>query len=123
MAIESYDFFDFEPVGNVACLRVAVKEIRHPQSAQQFGAEVRAAAQSLGLTRVLIDLGETEYLGSTAFATLLNLAKTMSEAGGVLKLCNLHPDVQVGAKILGLGHAVEIHPDRKSGLKSFAQAS
>jgi len=122
MPTESLEYTDLENVGDVAVFRVMVKEMRHPHSAQQFGTEVRAGFQSSGLKHALIDMKNVEYVGSTAFATLLNLAKSVASNGGVLKLCDLHPDVQVGAKILGLGNAVEICEDRQTALRSFASS-
>ncbi len=119
MASEAFDSFDLERAGDVAVFRVRVKEMRHPQSAQQFGTEVRAALQAAGLKNALIDLKPVEYVGSTAFATLLNLSKSVSAGGGSLKICGLHPDVLVGANILGLGKAVEIFDNRQSALASF----
>jgi anti-anti-sigma factor len=120
MSQKTYDYFELDRAGDVAVFRLAVKEMRHPHAAQEFGTEVRAALQESGLKHALIDMDSVEYVGSTAFATLLNLAKAVTAGGGLLKLCELHPDVRVGANILGLGHAVEIFDDRNTALKSFA---
>lgn len=120
MASEDYEYFELDSKDGVALIRVLAREMRHPQSAQQFGSEVRAALQSLGLKNAVIDLKNVEYVGSTAFATLLTLGKAIAAQGGALKICDLHPDVQVGANILGLGKAVEIFDSRHDALKSFS---
>lgn len=122
MASEKYEFFDLHQDNGVAVLRMQVRELRHPQAAQQFGAEVRTALQSSGQKNVVVDMQPVEYVGSTAFATLLNLAKQINADGGKLKICDLHPDVSVGANILGLGKAIEIFDDRRSAVQSFASA-
>jgi anti-sigma B factor antagonist len=119
MPKQNYEFFDLQQNGDLAILDVAVNQLRHPAEAQQFNAEVRSALQTIGVKNALIDMRQVQYVGSTAFATLLVLAKALKDQGGLLKLCDLHPDVQVGANILGLSKAVEIHPDRQSAIDSF----
>ncbi len=69
--------------------------------------------------KVLIDFTQNDYLCSTAFATLLNLARDVQQRGGILKVCCFHPDVLLGANIIGLGRIVPIFDDQKSALNSF----
>ena len=47
-------------------------------------------------------------LSSTAFAMLLNFAKKITTLGGTLKLCEMDPEVRIGADIIGLGRFVPI---------------
>src|SRR5262245_64438855 len=96
MAQDDSPYFHLRQADDVAVIEVQVREIRQPASAQEFGSDVALALQQCGAKRVLIDLRDTEYLGSTAFATLLNLARNLRNEGGVLKLSGLHPDVHVG---------------------------
>jgi hypothetical protein len=50
----------------------------------------------------------------------LNLAKLVDGYGGTMKICGMTPDLLFGANIIGLGRAVEIHPDEHSALASFS---
>jgi anti-anti-sigma factor len=114
-------FFRAKKHGDTATvIYVKGQEMRHPEPSRQFGEAVRAYVEKEGPTGVLIDLEQAHYLGSTAFAVLIGLAEWMKkERGGALKICNLHPDVAVGANIIGLGSLVETYPDEHSALHSF----
>lgn len=119
MSTESFAYFDLAHKNDVAILRTEVPELRQPHAAQEFGTEAGGVLQSDKPMHVLINLHETEYLCSTAYAVLLGLAKLVGDYGGVLKICGMHPDVLFGANIIGLGRAVEIHPDEPTALASF----
>ena len=105
MASDSSPYFLLSDQDGIAVARVDVVEIRHPTPAHEFAADVFALVDRDGYRKLLLDLGAVRYLSSTAFAVLLTLARRVQEAGGQLKICNLHPDVEVGANIIGLGRA------------------
>ena len=65
------------------------------------GGEARAWSQETH-RRIVLDLSQTHYLSSTAFAVLLGFAKKVEAAGGHLKIAGMQPDVLVGANILGV---------------------
>jgi anti-sigma B factor antagonist len=50
---------------------------------------------------------------------LLNVVKTVTAAGGSLKLCGMDPEVRIGADIIGLGRFVAILPDESAALDAF----
>ncbi len=106
--------------GDVLVVKVQSQQIRHPSAATEFGDEVRDLLRREPAQKVLLDFSENDFLSSTAFATLINLSREVSAAGGELKLSALHPDVLRGANIIGLGRVVEIHEDEASALHAFA---
>jgi anti-anti-sigma factor len=108
--------------GSVAVIKVQDEEVRHPAHAQELGDRLSALIDREGLTQVLIDLSRTKYMGSTAFATLLVVAKKLKEAGGTLKVCGMNRDLLVGANIIGLGRAIDVCDDERSGIGSFPPA-
>lgn len=112
-------YFETSAHGDIVVARLDVPEIRHPTPAQEFGADVLALMDRDGYRKILLDLGPVRYLSSTGFAVLVGLAKRISEAGGTLKICNIHPDVEVGANIIGLGRVVETYADEAEALRSF----
>ena len=116
---ESPPTFELKVVREVAVVEIQARELRHPPEAMQFGEDLALALEAGGHKRVLIDFTKNDYLCSTAFAVVLNLAKDLQESGGMLKLCCLHPDVLRGANIIGLGRVVEIYDDERDALKSF----
>ena len=61
------------------------------------------------------------YFSSMGYAALFKLVKQAKERQRRVKFCNMHPDVKVGADIVGLYHVVEIYDSRESALEAFAQ--
>jgi hypothetical protein len=44
----------------------------------------------------------------------------VTEAGGKVRICSMHPDVRLGADILRMGQVVPILDDCKTALAAFA---
>ncbi len=112
-------YFRLRQAGDVAVFEVQVRELRQPSAAQDFGAAVQQAIDAGTTRKVLLDLSDTEYLCSTAFAVLFGLGKSLQEAGGALRLCGLHRDVQIGANIIGLGRYVPCFDTEHAALADF----
>ena len=104
--------------GDIAIARVLSREIRHPGPAVEMGEQL-ASLLDRGHTRLLINFEDNRYLCSTAFASLLNVARKAQAAGGQLKACCIDPEVQVGAEILGLGRFIEIYETERAALDAF----
>ena len=106
-ALES-GFFELEESGPVAIARMKVDAIRHPPQSEEFSRDLVDLVETYKRTRIVLNLGATHYLGSSAFAALFGLAKRVAAAGGKLVLCGLDADLLTGASILGLGSIVAI---------------
>jgi anti-sigma B factor antagonist len=119
MARQSYSHFDLKMLGDVAVASVASPEIRHPGPAQELGDELASLVACEGHRKIVVDLGHTHYLSSTAFAVLLGFARKVEAAGGQLRIAGMQPDVLVGANIIGLGRIVDLCPDVRSALAAF----
>ncbi len=120
MANEGSPYFDVAEDNGVAILYVFGPEIRHPTPAAECCADALKLVTDEGCKQLLLNLGEVKYMSSTGFGSLMSLSKKVSEAGGVMKLCNLHPDVEVGANIIGLGRVMEIFPTEQAAVDSFS---
>lgn len=116
----SSPYFETRQKGDVVVAYVDMPEIRHPTPAQEFGSDVYALVDRDGHSKILLDMGPVRYMSSTGFAVLVGLAKRLAEKGATIKICNLHPDVQIGANIIGLGQIVETYPDESEAIASFA---
>jgi stage II sporulation protein AA (anti-sigma F factor antagonist) len=119
MANEAGAYVRWEDAGGILVARVVAHDIRHPPQAQELSRELAEGLREYGPTRLVIDLRDVKYLGSAAFGVLVNLGQKMRASGGQVKLCGLHPEVQIGANIIGLGRVVEIHDDERAALASF----
>jgi anti-sigma B factor antagonist len=118
MTSEPTAHIGLEMDGDIAIVHILSREIRHPGPAVEMGEQL-ASVLDQGHERILINFKGNRYLCSTAFATLVNVAKKVQAAGGQIKACCLDPDVQVGAQILGLGRFIEIHETERAALDSF----
>src|SRR5262249_53786205 len=112
-------YFSAKQRGGVLVVFAHGPEIRHPEPASEFGADLLKLVEKHGHKAILIDLTKMRYLSSTRFTVLLRTADNIQAAGGRLKICGLHPDVAIGANIIGLGRLVDIFPDEDEALASF----
>ena len=69
---------------------------------------------------ILLDMRRCGYFSSMGYSALFKLVKQAKERQRQVKFCNMHPDVKVGADIVGLYHVVEIYDSRESALQAFA---
>ena len=113
------DLFRTADHGGVTVVEPYGPEIRHPESASDFRDDVLRLVEQDGRKAILIDLRHVKYFSSTGFASLLGLGERIKAAGGVLKLCNIHPDVAIGANIIGLGRIIETFPSEHEAIESF----
>ncbi len=120
MATETSSFFDVTDRGAVTIVHVLEPTIRHPGQAEQFGADLNALVDRDGRNRLVVDFHRNHYLGSTAFAVLIGLAKKVEAARGKLALCSLDPDVLVGANIIGLGKIIPIFEGEADAIEAVS---
>lgn len=112
-------YFRVKRHGDVNVVHVVGPEIRHPEPAGEFGQDLWKFYQDDSRQDLLVNLEKVRYMSSTGFAVLLKIAEGVKGEGGTMKLCDLHPDVAVGANIIGLGRFVETFPNESEALESF----
>lgn len=67
-----------------------------------------------GSRRLLLDLGELQYISSAGLRMALVVAKRMKAAGGQLALCSLNAQIAEVFKISGFDSILDIHPSAES---------
>jgi anti-anti-sigma factor len=97
-----------ETVDDVVVLSLLTPEIRTPLAAASVGKDLGRLVDQIGPQRYVLNLKQTKYMSSTSFAMLLNFARKVTGLGGTLKLCEMDPEVRIGADIIGLGRFVPI---------------
>jgi anti-sigma B factor antagonist len=105
-----------ETVDQVIVLSLLVSEIRTPIMAASVGRDLGELVDRIGTGHYVLNMKRTKYMSSTSFAMLLNFAKKVNGLGGTLKLCEIDPDVRVGADIIGLGRFVPILADESTAI-------
>lgn len=58
--------------------------------------------------RLVLDLGDVQYLSSAALGKLINLKKKVGEVSGELRIENLHPDLLEVFRITRLDQVFDI---------------
>ena len=84
-------------------------------TAPEFGATVSGRIDS-GETRVLIDLGEIEYISSDGLRALLVAGKKAQGLGGDVALCTLRAQVREVLEVAGFLALFPIHDNRAAAV-------
>jgi anti-anti-sigma factor len=72
------------------------------------------------LSRVVVDLGRTDYLGSTALGMFVALARTLRQRGGRLVLCNSSAHEREIVGVTGLADVLPSYPSLQDALRAVA---
>jgi anti-sigma B factor antagonist len=118
---------DFEHIrlsrlDDVVLIEILSSDVQGPDRATRFSAELIAVADQESADSILLDMRRCVYFSSMGYSALFKLVKQAKERQRLVKFCNMHPDVKVGADIIGLYHVVEIYDSRESALEAFGHA-
>src|SRR5579883_1284647 len=108
-------------VQDIVLVEILSPDVQGPERALEFSNELSRVAAHECTKPLLVDLDRARYLSSMLFSTLFKLVKQAKERQRAVRFCNMHPDVRVGAEIVGLNRVVEIHDCVQSALEAFAQ--
>ncbi len=109
-------------VNDIVLIEILSRDVQGPDRATRFSAELIAVANQESVEPILLDMSGCLYFSSMGYAALFKLVKRARERQRRVKFCNMHPDVKVGADIIGLYHVVEIYNTRESALEAFSHA-
>ena len=76
-----------------------------------------------GAKRIVLNLGEVNYIDSSGLGTLVALHTTAHTAGASIKLANLTKRVGDLMQVTKLLTVFEVHPSEYEALESFRQAA
>jgi anti-sigma B factor antagonist len=72
-----------------------------------------------GARKILIDFARTGYIDSSGLGVLVSLAKRIRDAGGELRLANIHDELQTLFELTKLDTLFQISKTREHALESF----
>lgn len=72
-----------------------------------------------GSKKVLLNLGEVNYIDSSGIGELVSAFTTVTNQGGQLKLLNLNKRIQDLLQITKLYTVFEVHDDEAAAIRSF----
>ena len=73
-----------------------------------------------GQKKILLNLGEVNYIDSSGIGELVSGFTTVTNSGGALKLLNLNKRVKDLLQITKLYTVFDVHEDEASAIRSFA---
>ena len=110
---------EVENIGDVTVVNFVDKKILEEQNIQNIGEQLFALVEQDGLTKLLLNFGNVEYLSSAALGKLITLNKKVKDAGGKLILCEITPQIYEVFEITRLDKFFRIEKDEQSALQAF----
>ncbi len=120
-ASDGFEHIRLYTLNDVTIIEILSCDVQGPERAQKFSAELVAVANQASAQPLLLDMHRCSYLSSMGYSALFKLVKQAKERQRRIKFCNIHPDVNHGAEIVGLYQVVEIYDSRESALEALAQ--
>ena len=117
--MDDYQTLDVVEAGNATIARLREQRISDGEALRLLSQELTALVEE-GLNRLLINLGAVEYLSSSAIGALIAVRKKARSCGGVVRLCNLQPDIATMFSITQMDQLFDITTSEEDALKAFS---
>jgi anti-sigma B factor antagonist len=102
-----------QEIGDITVVRFADAQLLNDEQIQAAGKELFALVEVRGRSKLLVDLGNVEYLASAVLGKFITLNKKTQSAGGRLVLCNVAE---------GVGEAIRLSKlDRLFAIREWDQ--
>lgn len=106
-------------VGDVSVVRFRDQKIIDNLNIQELGRELSSLVEVDKRGKLLLNFSAVEFLSSAALGKLITLDKKVKAATGVLKLCQIQPEIYEVFAITKLNRLFEIKEDEADALASF----
>lgn len=109
-------------VENTAGITVA-RFVDHQILAEDVILDIEEQLNDLAVTHaaepIVVSFHEVQFMSSTILAMLLRLSRSVTKAGGQLKLCGISPHLMDVFKITRFDRLFDIHAEEWSAIDSF----
>ena len=95
------------------------RKILDAAAIQELGDELYGLIEKEGLKKLLLDFANVDFLSSAALNKLIGLDRKAKANAGIIKLCNLKPELQEVFVITRLNQLFDIRDSRDDGLQSL----
>jgi anti-sigma B factor antagonist len=116
-----YRHVDVSQIGDVTVVRLLDKEIRGEAASNDLEPELTRLVSPEGARKVLLDLGNVEFVTSSAIVQLIMLNSALTGAGARLMLCSLRPEVYDAFSMMKLDALFQIEDDQRAALDAFTR--
>ena len=113
---EFEDFLRWRIIDGIGVIEIVAEELNNSRIAEVFGQKLRGLISIRFSKRMVLVLRHTKFMSSSAFGAIVEFAKLASESSVQIALCELTPEVKVGAEILQLGMFIPIFDDEASAI-------
>jgi anti-anti-sigma regulatory factor len=120
MSSGGFEHIRLRTVDDVVVIDVMSRDIQGPTMTGAFIAELMIVAEQDEGRPILLNLRRTIHLSSMGYAALFKLVKRAKELQRPVRFCNIHPDVRVGADIVGVPLVVAIDDTEAAALQALA---
>ena len=110
-------------IGELATVRFTDKKIVDSANIEEMGTEMFSIVEKDHMKHVLLNFDGVEFMSSAALNKLILMDKKVKSVGGVLRLCNLKPEIMEVFTITRLNRVFDIRKTEDDALKAFGAAS
>jgi len=106
-------------VGEITVVHFRDQKIIEDLGIQELGQELFDLVQVENRNKLVLNFSSVDFLSSAALGKLITLDKKIKAQGGVLKLCNIRPEIYEVFAITRLNRLFDIKEDEAEALAAF----
>ena len=106
-------------VGEVTVVHFLDQKIIEDLGIQELGQELFHLVEVEDRKKLVLNFSSVDFLSSAALGKLITLDKKVKGRGGVLKLCNIRPEIYEVFAITRLNRLFDIKDDEADALAAF----
>ncbi|MBN1588366.1 MAG: STAS domain-containing protein [Pirellulales bacterium] len=114
-----YRRLSINEVGDVTVVRFRDQKILDDLNIQELGRELSRLVEVENRKSLLLNFSSVQFLSSAALGKLITLDKKVKAANGVLKLCDIQPEIYEVFAITKLNRLFDIKEDEADALAAF----
>ena len=117
--MQTFDCIELTNVDGVSVVKLIDEKIMDTDKVQTLNQELMSLADEPENKKILINLENVRFLSSAAISKLLVINKRLHGSGGVVKICNVRPEVREVFNITQLDQIFDIKDDHQEAIDSF----
>ncbi len=114
-----YRRLEVKEVGDVTVVYFRDQKILDDLNIQELGQELNHLVEVENCKKLVLNFTTVEFLSSSALGKLITLEKKVKNTGGILKLCEIQPEILEVFTITKLDRLFKIHPSEADALAAF----
>ena len=110
---------EIDYIGNVTVVRFCEPRIGDLLAVEELGRELYELIEQRVNRKLVLDFSGVRFFSSAAIGKLISLNGRLKALGGVLKLCNLPPEILEVFHVCKLDRLFDIRQDQAEAMLSF----